>query len=69
MELEIIRLIQHSNNTKSIHKLLDFILTNTVTINNNNNIINYEYYKNLYKFNNINYKLYNLNKYLNYISN
>lgn len=69
MELEIIRLIQHSDNTKSIHKLLDFILTNTVTNNNNNNIINYEYYKNLYKFNNINYKLYNLNKYLNCISN
>jgi len=69
IQYDIKKLIEKSNNDNSVNNIIDYIIhNNTNKVKHVDNKEDTEYLKNLYKYNNINYKIYNINKYLKYIS-
>ena len=73
MDLNIHSLIIQSNIDHSINNIITYIITEDSHIKNSNeSSVNksgdFQYLKNLYKYNNIDYKLYNLSKYIRFIS-
>ena len=65
-------LIETSSIQENIDDIINYIIhnhtTDTMKDNDNINVEKYQYLKKLYKYTNINYKIYNVNKYINYIS-
>ena len=65
-------LIETSSIQENIDDIINYIIHNHTTVtmkdNDNINVEKYQYLKKLYKYTNINYKIYNINKYINYIS-
>ena len=65
-------LIETSSIKENIDDIINYIIHNHTTVtmkdNDNINVEKYQYLKKLYKYTNINYKIYNVNKYINYIS-
>lgn len=72
-------LIETSSIQENIDDIINYIIYNHTTDtmkehtykhndNDNINVEKYQYLKKLYKYTNINYKIYNVNKYINYIS-
>jgi len=69
MQSDIKKLIEKSDNDNSVNNIIDYIIHNTHNkVKHVDNKEDTEYLKNLYKYNNINYKIYNVNKYLKHIS-
>ena len=69
MQSDIKKLIEKSDNDNSVNNIIDYIIRNTHNkVKHVDNKEDTEYLKNLYKYNNINYKIYNVNKYLKHIS-
>ena len=80
MDSNIHSLIIQSNISHSIDNILTYIITDVSNIKNSNESSessesnesksksnDFQYLKHLYKYNNIDYKLYNLNKYIRFI--
>ena len=67
MNLNIKMLIEKSTKEHSIDEMIHYIIHNKIKIQKHTE--NDEYLKHLYKYNQINYKLFNVNKYLQSIEN
>ena len=78
MDSNIHSLIIQSNISHSIDNILTYIITDVSNIKNSKESSessesnesksnDFQYLKHLYKYNNIDYKLYNLNKYIRFI--